>query len=130
LNISNKRKTDHYKTPSRVFDYIKLSRGIDLRKMFDPCPYHSKFDGLQIKFKKKNYINPPYDLLKQFTKKAFFQWLNFGFESYILLPLKTDQTWFHNYILDFEFEIVYFPFRIQFNGTAPALQNHCLVIMK
>ena len=124
------RKSDHFITPERVFDYAKKEWNLNLKKMFDPCPYHAKFNGLEIQWKKRNFINPPYSKLIEFVMKAHFQNRILGKTSYLLLPCKTDQRFFH-FILRNDHLIKYFPFRIVFAGQKkPSPNTHCLVIMK
>lgn len=129
FQMSNKKTSDHHPTPLRVFDHALKHWNIDLKKMFDPCPLLSKFDGLKIKWRKNNYINPPYSLIEEFTAKCADEWFE-GKNCYILFPLsKTDKDYFHKYLIDFS--IKYFPFRIKFEGSKnPSPQTHCLVIMK
>jgi len=122
------RKSDHYITPKRVFKAVRKDLNLDLKKMFDPCPYHSKFDNLKLHWMKHNFINPPYSKITEFVTKAFEEWLELK-ECYLLLPCKTDQRFFH-FILEKKFEIYYFNFRIVFeNQPKPAPNTHCLVQM-
>jgi len=128
FQMSNKKTSDHHATPQRVFDHALKHWKIDLKKMFDPCPLHAKFNGLKIKFKKQNYINPPYSKLEEFVRKCYNEWFE-GKDCYLLYPLsKTDKPYF---VLLEDFRIKFFPFRIKFVGAKnPSPQTHCLVIMK
>ena len=129
MKFQKPTKSDHHITPQRAFDYAKNNWFLDLQNMNDPCPYHSKINGLEIAWNKINFINPPYSLMNLFIAKAFAEWLK-GKECYLLLPCKTDQKFFQK-ILEYEFEIKFFPFRLRFDGhEKPATTPHCLVIMK
>ena len=129
--VRGTRKSDHHPTPERVFDYVMTNLGINLKKMFDPCPLHAKRDGLRIRWGKKNYINPPYLLIEEFTKKAVEQFLK-GNDCYLLFPMmKSDKKFAHRYIFDMGFKLMFFPFRIKFGKCEqPSFDTHCLVIMK
>ena len=127
--MSNKKTSDHHLTPDRVYEFIWSSTGIILKKMFDPCPLHANFDGLQINWKDENYINPPYSLIEEFIIKANEEYQK-GKKCYILFPLsKSDQSFFHKFLK--RHEKIFFNFRIKFVGAKkPSPQTHCLVIMK
>lgn len=66
----NLEHKDDWATPSDLYNSLDEEFGFD----FDPCPYqHSmSWDGLQVEWGKRNYINPPYSLkLKElFVRKA------------------------------------------------------------
>jgi len=123
-----KSKTDHHMTPQRVVDYLLDEYNIDWDMYFDPCPYHSKFDGLKISWKKKNAVNPPYLLLGEFVTKALIQ-RKMNKITYFLYPLSRSDKWYFQLLT--RFKIIYFPFRLKFEGSKdPAFQTHCLVIIK
>lgn len=119
-------KSDIHLTPDRVYDIIKSKWGYDRTDMFDPCPVNPKFDGLTTPWKKINYVNPPYTLLRQFVYKAIDE-LNNGNTTVLLLPCKTDQEWFHD-LLDLNFDIYWIRKRLKFkNNIHHATQPHFLV---
>ncbi len=129
MKFQKPAKSDHHITPQRAFDYAKKEWNIDLKKMYDPCPLHCKFNAFDYCWDKKNFINPPYSKLMQFLSKALSEFKN-GNECYLLLPCKTDQRFFQ-LLLKNKFEIKFFPFRLRFEGhEKPATTPHCLVIMK
>ena len=66
-------KSDIHETPDRVFDLIKEYWGYSKNEMFDPCPINWKEDGLKIGWRRLNFVNPPYSLLKGFVRKAMFE---------------------------------------------------------
>ena len=131
MRFQNKIKTDHWVTPEKVKLTIKEDLGLNISKMFDPCPLHSRKNGLLIKWKKNNYINPPYarGKLEQFIFKAYIEFLD-GKNCYSLLPVKSDQAWF-KFLLRKKFFIYFFDYRIRFSGAKlPATTPHCLVCMQ
>lgn len=126
--MSRKTKTDDHATPDRVFS-ILLEHGIDAKTFFDPCPLNADFDGLKINWKKTNFVNPPYKLLEEFVVKALEE-RNAENYSVMLLPAKTDQDWYHDYILKNNFKIIWIRKRLMFgDAKRPATTPHFLVIM-
>lgn len=53
-------------TPDWILSWVKCNFG----KYFDPCPPNPKFDGLSIKWKKVNFVNPPFDNISAWMNKA------------------------------------------------------------
>ncbi len=130
-------KSDVHLTPDRVFEIIKEKWGYSKEEMFDPCPENPQWNGLQIDWKKINFVNPPYgkelgekeSLLSRFVDKAIREKLN-GNHSIMLLPSKTDQDWFHS-LISWNFEIKWIRKRLKFkNDKWSATQPHFLVLIK
>lgn len=111
-----KSKSQVHITPQRVYDIIEEKWG--WKKMFDPCPVNPTFNGLKIRWKKRNYVNPPYNVedMVPFIEKAVTETAR-GNESIMLLPCKTDQDWFHDIILAENFEIVWIRKRLHFTNN-------------
>ena len=129
MNFQSKAKSDHHRTPQRVFDFIESIFNEDVTKWFDPCPFHSKFDGLNIKWKPYNYVNAPYSRLFEFVMKATDEFFINGNKSLMLLPVQSDQLWWNDFICGFKFKITWIPFRVRFVGQdKPSLNTHCLVV--
>uniref|UniRef100_A0AAT9JAK8 ORF28 n=1 Tax=Nitrosopumilaceae spindle-shaped virus TaxID=3065433 RepID=A0AAT9JAK8_9VIRU len=121
-------KSDIHVTPDVVFDKIETIWGYQKYQLFDPCPLNPQWDGLNIEWKKINYINPPYTLLKEFVSKAISE-SDRGGISIMLLPSKTDQKWFH--LLYGKYEIHFIQGRLKFkNNQYHATQPHFLVLIK
>ena len=55
IKLFQSKKTDNWATPQWLYD--KLNDEFDFD--FDPCPLNSKVDGLNIKWGKRNFVNPP-----------------------------------------------------------------------
>ena len=67
----NLKNSDDWMTPPKFYEILNERFNFD----FDPCPYKhdiKKWDGLEIEWKKSNYINPPYsrELKEKFINKA------------------------------------------------------------
>ena len=133
-----KSKSDVHETPNEVFIEIYKRWGIYEEDLFDPCPVNPKFNGLEIDWKKWNYVNPPYGdgkkdtdgntLLARFVDKALSE-LEEAHYSIMLLPSKTDQKWFHK-LWKRGFEFYWFDHRLKFKGNKwSATQPHFLVMI-
>ena len=111
--IKNGSKNDDWETPKYILDLIKETYG----KFFDPCPLNPKFNGLDIKWKKVNFVNPPYNnaLKVAFIEKAYEEYLK-GKTSIVLIPSSTDIPIFHDIILK-HCSIFFTRGRIKFKGN-------------
>lgn len=119
LGYMPKSKSQVHITPQRVYDMIEEKWDWKKEEMFDPCPVNPKFDGLEIEWQDKNYVNPEYAVktLTDFVKKAIIE-LDKGHESIMLLPAnKTDQDWFHDLILANGYDILWIRKRLHFTNN-------------
>jgi len=94
VNMMFKSKQHNWITPKDFYD--KLNDEFDFD--FDPCPINPNFNGLEIEWGERNFINPPY--------KDTLKWLKKGFEEYkkgklsvFLLPVRTETKYFHEIIV-------------------------------
>lgn len=118
-------KSDTHITPDRVYELIENNWGYKKNEMFDPCPVNFTQSGLNIDWKEVNFVNPPYTLLKEFVAKAVFE--SFRNTTIMLLPVKTDQKWFHD-LKHWWKDIVWIRGRLKFkNNKWSATQPHFLV---
>ena len=86
--MKNRKKIhDDWETPKYLLKIIKDEFG----KFYDPCPINAKFNGLKERWRKVNYINPPYNLKDKtaFVKKAIFE-ASQGNTCILLLPASTE----------------------------------------
>lgn len=93
--IARNNSGDDWKTPDDLYNKLDAIYHFD----FDPCPYQSDFDGLNIEWGQRNFINPPYSrkLKEAFVRKA----LKESFEGklcVLLLPVSTSTALFHDVI--------------------------------
>ena len=99
---------------------------ISLEKEFyfdcDPCPIGGedslfKFDGLKDEWGKVNFVNPPYNKVKDWVKKGFDEYKK-GKIVVFLIPARTDTKWFHEYIYMKDYaEIRFIKGRLKFGGS-------------
>lgn len=128
----NKSKTDSHGTPKKLLKEIAESFGT--LSTFDPCPLNDnpEIDGLKIHWydympdkEAILFINPPYSKLK--STKHRLGWIEKIYMSartwqspikiIVLLPVRTDTQWFHDYILK-KGKIKYIRGRLTFEGSS------------
>lgn len=116
--------SDDWSTPPELIE--KLEKEFDC-KFFDPCPLGGGKkdekgdmigpDGLKIKWKKWNFVNPPYNRTEKplWIRKTFDEWKK-GKNVALLIPAATGTADFAKYIFDHA-EIRFFVGRIAFRGV-------------
>ena len=132
-------KSDVHLTPDIIFSIIEDKWNIKKEIMFDPCPVNPTNDGLKINWSQFNFVNPPYSkeegstqsLLEMFVEKAHIESLK-NKTTILLLPCKTDQKWFHNYVIPRLHSnpecVIWIKGRLKFkNNQFAATQPHFLV---
>lgn len=113
-----------WQTPKETYDKLDKEFHFD----FDPCPTNSTFNGLEIGWKKSNFVNPPYG-------REISKWLKKGYEEYkkgknvvFLIPSRTDTRWWHDYVMKAD-EIRFIKGRLKFGDEKnPAPFPSCIVI--
>lgn len=106
-------KSDDWSTPSDL--YIKLNG--EFLFDFDPCPLHSKFNGLEIDWIGSIFINPPYSNIKGFLKKGIEELDKGNAHTLVyLVPSRTDTKWFHEFIYN-KAEIRFIKGRLKFGDS-------------
>jgi len=112
-----KSESNAWETPKELYRALNNIFHFD----FDPCPVDPTFDGLNVEWGNRNYVNPPYSQLAQWIKKAYAE-ASKGKLVVMLIPSRTDTRAFHEYILG-KAQILFLRGRLKFslNGkTAPA----------
>ena len=102
------QKTDDWRSPESLLKDLYKEFPFD----FDPCPLNSSFDGRTMDNWEGNciFVNPPYSQNASRGKKGkpsyFKGWVEKGLEEsrkgktvVMLLPARTDTSYFHDYIL-------------------------------
>ena len=112
----NLNHSDNWGTPSYFYDELNKIHQFD----FDPCPLNhdlSKFNGLEIEWGERNFINPPYSrkLKDAFVIKAIEEYKK-GKLCVLLLPVSTSTVLFHDYILPNKTDLRFVRGRIPFKG--------------
>ena len=80
-------KTDSYRSDEWILDIFE--------NYFDPCPLNDnpKFNGLEIEWKDKTFVNPPYSNPLPWVKKAIEEQKK-GKTIVLLLKMDTSTKWF------------------------------------
>lgn len=92
LNIGKKK--DDVETPDYLLAFIR--EHFQLEGFFDPCPKNPTFDGLQVDWGKKNFVNPPFSEIPKWLKKGIEEKKK-GNKSVFLLTARTSSKyWFEN----------------------------------
>ena len=120
-NLNHK---DDWETPKELYDKLNKEFSFD----FDPCPLNSPFDGLNVRWGKRNFINPPYSrkLKEAFIRKAFEESKKEKL-CVMLLPVSTSTIIFHEIIYPHA-EIKFLKGRVKFKGTntrGEKVENKC-----
>lgn len=104
--------SDDWATPDWLYNLLDAEFNFD----FDPCPLHATFDGLQIEWGERNFVNPPYNRVDKprFIQKAFDEWKK-GKTCVLLIPAATGTKQFHELILPHA-EIRFVKGRVAFKG--------------
>jgi site-specific DNA-methyltransferase (adenine-specific) len=113
----NLEHKDDWGTPNNFYE--KLNKEFDFD--FDPCPFKhdlSLWDGLEIEWGERNFINPPYSrmLKESFVKKAVDESKK-GKLCVMLLPVSTSTKLFHEVVLPNQKDIRFIKGRIKFTGV-------------
>ena len=86
--------SDHYRTPPEVYDLLND----EFKFTLDPCPIGGS-GGLTRSWKGEVvYCNPPYSDITPWVKKARYHWKEKETTTVLLIPARTDQNWFHDYV--------------------------------
>ena len=114
--MKNKNLNNHNDWATPKDFYEKLDKEFNFN--FDPCPLFADFDGLEIEWGERNFINPPYSrkLKDAFVKKAIEE-ASKGKLCVLLLPVSTSTILFHDYIQPNADEIRFIKGRIKFVGV-------------
>lgn len=118
-NILFSKGNDNWRTPTLLYQkYMNLG-------YFDPCPYNSDFDGLSIKWKELNYVNPPFSKIEKFIDKAIKEHQN-GNMIVLLIPARTDTKYFRK-LVDYGCDITFITGRLKYNDIGSAPFPSCLI---
>ena len=99
-----------WKTPKALYEKLDKEFNFD----FDPCPDNADFDGLKIRWKSCNFVNPPHKTQNLWIKKAIKE-ADKGNKSVMLLPARTDSKIFHEFIFPLADEIRFIKGRLHYD---------------
>lgn len=120
------KKNDDVKTKRDFKEQIYKKYKIN----FDPCPYQcKKFDGLKIKWKSRNFVNPPYSNIRKWIEKALHERKKRNCRSVFLLPVRTGNLYWHELIFPHAKNIRFLRKGVYYEGyDKPAPFDSALVI--
>lgn len=108
-NLFKSERLD-WKTPKGVYEKLDKEFGFN----FDPCPPNPKFDGLEVAWNSRNFVNPPYG-------REIVKWVDKAIEEYnkgklvvMLVASRTDTVWWHK-LMDIAGEIRFIKGRLKFD---------------
>jgi len=119
-----KSERDNWKTPRKFYEELNKEFNFN----FDPCPPNPEFDGLNIEWKKRNFINPPFSKVSEWIEKGYKESLKKKL-CVFLVASRTDTRWFHNFVLPYAKEIRFIKGRLKFDehkNSAPF--PSCIII--
>jgi site-specific DNA-methyltransferase (adenine-specific) len=115
-----------WKTPQKLYNSLNRIFRFD----FDPCPVDPDFDGLKIRWKQSNYVNPPYGRELGLWVKKGFEESRKGKTVVMLIPSRTDTCYWHKYVMRAK-EIWFVKSRLKFDDQKyPAPFPSVIVIFK
>lgn len=113
----------YWLTPPELYESLHKEFNFD----FDPCPTNPKFNGLEIEWKNRNFVNPPYgNQIKYWIKKGYEESLKDKLVVF-LIPSRTDTRYWHDYIMKAD-EIRFIKGRLHFSEKGPAPFPSCIAI--
>jgi phage N-6-adenine-methyltransferase len=135
MKANKPAQPDDWRTPAYIYDELNARFDFD----FDPCPFQHdmSWDGLEIEWGQRNFVNPPYSRphLANFVKKAIRESAK-GKLCVLLIPASTDTALFHDWILPYATQIDFVRGRIKFEGynnrgefcNMPAMKGSMIVV--
>lgn len=114
-----------WETPQDLFDNLNKEFQFTLDPAATPenakCPtfYTIEDNGLALPWVGNVWLNPPYGrgITGQWVQKAYMESVEHHCLVCMLLPARTDQPWFHEFILNGAIEIRFIKGRLRFVGA-------------
>lgn len=137
MKAKKPRQPNDWKTPDDFYNKLNERFAFD----FDPCPFQHdmSWDGLQIEWGQRNFVNPPYSSpdLKNFVLKGIAESKK-GKLCVFLIPASTDTKLFHDVIQPNAKSIEFVKGRLRFEGynnagewcNAPAMKGSMIVVFE
>lgn len=93
IKLFSSKATDNWRTPE---DFL-ASIDEEFHFNHDPCPRHPTEDGLEIDWKERVFVNPPYSQVNLWLAKAHKEIQKNSEVIVFLVFANTDTQWFHNW---------------------------------
>lgn len=88
-------QSDEWGTPPELWSHLND----EFNFTFDPCPFAGE-QGLEMRWGKCNFVNPPYSKAKEFAMKCREE-QTLGNTSVLLIPAHTSAAYFHEWVLPY-----------------------------
>lgn len=130
-------KTDEWSTPQEFFDKLNAEFGFTL----DPCAtpenakcekyYTKEDDGLKQDWSGETvFCNPPYGrVIKDWVKKCYEESRKENTTVVMLIPARTDTSYFHDYIYNKAKEIRFIRGRLKFGNAKNSAPFPSIVVV-
>lgn len=99
-------------TPDWLWNLLEKTYG---KFDFDPCPPNPKFNGLEVPWKRLNFVNPPFKEIKLWLRKAVEE-MDKGHATLFLVPFRPDREYFQKYVVPHAAEVRILSQLVQFKG--------------
>lgn len=100
LRAMTSRSDQVARTPSRLYREIRLTsfphNDSENEVVFDPCPPKPTFDGLEVAWRRWNYVNPPFSDAARWITKAIQETSDPTKLVSMLLPMRSASRWFRD----------------------------------
>ena len=104
-----------WKTPKMVYQVLDAEFNFD----FDPCPPNPNFNGLDVSWGERNFVNPPYGTeINNWADKAIEEYQK-GKIVVMLIASRTDTKWWHR-LMNQATEIRFIKGRLKFDDSINA----------
>ena len=128
-------KSDEWSTPIDFYDKLNEEFNFDL----DPCAtkdnhkcskyFTKEEDGLTKNWEGHCvFVNPPYSNIKQWVEKAYFEGQKKGTTIVLLIPVRTDTKYFHDFIYN-KAEIRFIKGRLKFGNQKNSAPFPSMVVI-
>jgi len=116
--------TDKWNTPDSFYSQLHHEFNFD----FDPCPPDPEFNGLNIDWGKRNFVNPPFSNWQEWVKKGYEEHKK-GKTVVFLIAARTDTKAFHEIILPHAKQIRFIKGRLKFGGSKNSAPFPSMVVI-
>jgi phage N-6-adenine-methyltransferase len=93
IKLFGSKQTDHWRTPPEFIDFLDREFSFN----HDPCPRYPTEDGLEVDWRERVFVNPPYSNVEGWLEKAHREIQKNSDVIVFLTFANTDTGWFHEY---------------------------------
>ncbi len=119
------KDNDDIATPKDLYDPLNAEFNFD----FDPCPLKAEFNGLNVKWGKSNFVNPPFSNVPGFLKKAIEEASRHNATSVFLICARTSSSYWHSYVFPYADEIRFLKGTVKFDGYKKGFPHPIAIVV-